>query len=454
MKIITIILILVLEVNAIIIPKNVFIEAERKSHLHPKYKTKSNLSESFNIKNDTAKANNTTKNIKDEETLTVDPLKEINDFFKNDETIHKKQEEILKKYQNKANIRTMNLNNTKIIDNHNNTKLNSTINITKNIQTEEKKPLFKFRQKEIDLTSLDPFDEDEKTVNIPIEQHSYLHSFDKRINNTSLNEKINQMLTSQKEITKLLSENTKRFSDLVSNHKNLLYKEHSKDNTSIKETIKMYNKIIQKLSEDKEVYSTIHNEIGELTQRLNNLRKDLTLKENNMTEVYEKEISHQRHNNEKERLALKESSLKLEKEKQKYIELEKKKVKQIQRIKNLIKEVALEEMNYTNYLEQNNKERIKYIENIKDIEFKRNHLQLLKENVHIKQDNISILKEQLNSLQQYYKYLNKSHHNQSSKPNETNFNFKQYNDSEDNIDDDMFTNKILSIIKQNYHNNN
>lgn len=427
MKTLIFILVLVLQTfnksNSITIPKNMFLEPDINVNATHKEEKDVNQTHSYKINNFTDKRKN--EIIKENKTI-INPLKEIDDFFKSDEDIIKKQIEILKKYQNKTEE------NSTLLNENKNKENNKTILNTTSIPIEEKKPSYSFRQRD----------------NSPIEQIIASVFTKDVIKPNTLKEKIKSMLSSNKAIMKLLSDNSQQFSDFLMNHDNmeLLTKKYTKANITV--TTEMLNKIKAKLSIDKDIYSSSNNSLFELSQRLNDLTKELTIKEDNITQYYEKRTSKLRVENEKLKQVLKESSSELEKEKKRYIGLEKKKVDNIKSIKNLFKEFTKEEIKYVDKLQNINKEIIKQIESSKELE-------QLKQKVQAKQEKVSILKDELSFLQKYYKYLQQDLNRYTKEKESTskNFNFRQCSDDEDNIDDIKLTKKILTLLKKNKGNN-
>ena len=418
---------------SITIPKNMFLKPDINVNEIVKEKNQTNLNTTNNY---TDKKNNASEIIKDN--TTINPLKEIDDFFKSDEDIIKKQLEILKKYQNKTKGNNTILNETKIIDN--NTILNTTSN-NNSIPIEEKKPSYSFKQKEIKDNSIDE-------NNRQIIESFFTNDI---INSDILKGKIKSMLSSNKAIMKLLSDNSKQFQSFLINHDKLdvLNKKYPNDRqkTNVKDTIEMLNNIKAKLYRDLELYSTSNNSLIELSQKLNDLPKEITLKENNITKYNEK--AQLILENKQLKQTLKELSSDLENEKKRYKELEKEKLENIKSIKNLFKEFTKEEIKYANKLQTINKETIKQIESTKELE-------QLKQKVQSKQEKLSILKDQLSSLEKYYKYLQEdlNRYTKEKKSTLKNFNFRQYSNDEDTIDDVQLTKKILSLLKKDNTNNN
>ena len=250
---------------------------------------------------------------------------------------------------------------------------------------------------------------------------------------------------------KLLSDNSKQFQNFLINHDKLdvLNKKYPNDRqkTNVKDTIEMLNNIKAKLYRDLELYSTSNNSLIELSQKLNDLPKEITLKENNITKYNEK--AQLILENKQLKQTLKELSSDLENEKKRYKELEKEKLENIKSIKNLFKEFTKEEIKYANKLQTINKETIKQIESTKELE-------QLKQKVQSKQEKLSILKDQLSSLEKYYKYLQEdlNRYTKEKKSTQKYFNFRQYSNDEDTIDDVQLTKKILSLLKKDNTNNN
>lgn len=501
MKIRIIILIInaffILVIESIKIPKNAFVEPGIEIPVLPKNNnneiTQYNDIEELNSYNHIEKAD-FMDSIAKETVGNVDPMKEINDFFINNKEIQEKKNEIIQKYQN--------ITKNSVKPTKNNDSLHNNVSHEKDkVNIIEDFSKFNFKQKtKKDEVMKKEIANNDGIYNNKEKDELYISSSNKvdslsienMIDIDDLKSLFDKSSSSLKSMNKLLSENTKKFSDFLLNHEKLdsLLKDQTNienDNKKIEASNEFINRILSSLSNNQQIISSSTSELSILSSNLRNISQFLQGKEETLQNDLENEKMNKINNKIELNNALNKITSQLNKEKENFNLLQKQKIENIEKIKDLFKNLTKEEIIYSNKVKEINEQKVKNIQAKEEINNLNNKLIEIKNKNLDKIEKIEILQSQLKSLQNYYNYLKedidriqrekeineretleqlKSLENEKNNYqmklqrlkhslSNDNFGFKQTNNNDLGSYDDMkLTKKILNLIKQNYHNPN
>ena len=487
----------ILVIGSIKIPKNAFVEPGIDIPLLPKNNNNEIMHDTkiMELNSDSLKEKSDFMDSIAKETVgNADPMKEINDFFLNNKEIQEKKNEIIQKYQNKTkNINKPPSNNDSLPNNvsHEKDKVNIIEDFSHYNFKQKKKKKDEIFIKEGGNNDIKYNNKEKDELYIPSSNKVDSFSIENIIDIDDLKSMFDKTASSLKSMNKLLTENTKKFSDFLLNHEKLdsLLKDQTNiknENKKIEASNEFINRILTSLSNNQQIVSSSTADLSILSSSLTNISQFLQGKEETLQNDLEDEKINKVNNKIELTNSLNDINYQLNKEKEKFNLLQKEKIVNIEKIKDLFKNLTKEEIIYSNKVKEISEQKIKNIKSNEEINNLNKKLIEIKNKNLDKIEKIEILQSQLKSLQNYYNYLKediekiqkekeineretleqlKSLENEKNNYqvklqrlkhtlSNDNFGFKQTSDDLGSYEDMKLTKKILNLIKQNYHNPN